>query len=60
VCAVLRGLLSAQQFEFSHARIPAQRYAVFSHRGQVSTLRATVYTVWTDVRTRDSVSLPVC
>ncbi len=32
--------------EFARIRIPAQRYAVFSHRGHISTLRATVYTIW--------------
>ncbi len=32
--------------EFSRVRIPAQRYAVFTHRDHVSRLRATVYTIW--------------
>jgi AraC family transcriptional regulator len=32
--------------EFSRLRIAAQRYAVFSHRAHISTLRATVYTIW--------------
>jgi AraC family transcriptional regulator len=32
--------------EFARIRIPAQRYAVFSHRGHISTLRATIYTIW--------------
>ena len=27
-------------------RIPAQHYAVFSHRGHISTIRSTVYTIW--------------
>ena len=31
---------------FSRVRIPAQRYAVFSHRDHVSRIRATVYTIW--------------
>jgi AraC family transcriptional regulator len=32
--------------EFSRVRIPAQRYAVFSHREHVSRLRATCYAIW--------------
>ncbi len=32
--------------ELSRVRIAAQRYAVFSHRAHISTLRATVYTIW--------------
>jgi AraC family transcriptional regulator len=32
--------------EFSRVRIPEHRYAVFSHRGHISTMRATVYTIW--------------
>ena len=32
--------------EFSRIRVPAQRYAVFSHRDHVSRLRATFYTIW--------------
>lgn len=32
--------------EFSRVRIPAQRYAVFTHRDHVSRMRATVYTIW--------------
>ncbi len=32
--------------EFARARIPAQRYAVFSHRDHISRMRATVYTIW--------------
>jgi AraC family transcriptional regulator len=32
--------------EFSRVRIPAQRYAVFSHDGHISALRSTVYTIW--------------
>lgn len=32
--------------EFSRVRIPAQRYAVFSHRDHVSTIRRTVNTIW--------------
>jgi len=31
---------------FARVRIPAQRYAVFAHRGHISTIRSTVYTIW--------------
>jgi AraC family transcriptional regulator len=31
---------------FSRVRIPAQRYAVFSHREHISLMRATIYTIW--------------
>jgi AraC family transcriptional regulator len=32
--------------ELNRVRIPAQRYAVFSHRDHISRMRATVYTIW--------------
>src|SRR5271166_381859 len=32
--------------EFSRVRIPARRYAVFTHRDHISRMRATVYTIW--------------
>ena len=32
--------------EFSKVRIPEQRYAVFTHRDHVSTIRRTVNTIW--------------
>jgi AraC family transcriptional regulator len=32
--------------EFSPVRIPAQRYAVFTHRDHISTIRRTVNTIW--------------
>jgi AraC family transcriptional regulator len=32
--------------EFARIRIAARRYAVFSHWGHISGLRATVYTIW--------------
>jgi AraC family transcriptional regulator len=32
--------------ELSRVRIPAQRYAVFSHRDHVSTIRRTIMTIW--------------
>ncbi|RWB24424.1 MAG: AraC family transcriptional regulator [Mesorhizobium sp.] len=32
--------------EFSRARVPAQKYAVFAHRDHISTIRRTVNTIW--------------
>jgi AraC family transcriptional regulator len=32
--------------EFKHVSIPAQKYAVFTHRGHVSQLRSTLDTIW--------------
>lgn len=32
--------------ELQRVRVPAQRYAVFTHRGHVSGLRAVAYTIW--------------
>ena len=32
--------------ELRRVRIPAQRYAVFTHRDHISTMRGTVYTIW--------------
>ncbi|HME24982.1 MAG TPA: AraC family transcriptional regulator [Acetobacteraceae bacterium] len=32
--------------EFSRVRLPARRYAVFTHRDHISRMRATVYTIW--------------
>src|SRR5712672_1901022 len=32
--------------EFSRVRIPGQRYAVFTHRDHISTIRRTVNTIW--------------
>jgi AraC family transcriptional regulator len=32
--------------EFATVRMPAQRYAVFSHRQHISAIRGTVYTIW--------------
>ena len=31
---------------FRRVEIPARRYVVFTHRGHVSGLRATVHTIW--------------
>ena len=32
--------------EFARVRIPAQRYAVFTHRDHISTIRRTWKTIW--------------
>ncbi len=32
--------------EFSRVRIPSGTYAVFEHRGHISAIRSTVYTIW--------------
>ena len=32
--------------EFSRVRVPEQRYAVFTHRDHISTIRRTVNTIW--------------
>ncbi len=32
--------------EFACIRVPAQRYAVFTHGAHISAMRATVYTIW--------------
>jgi AraC family transcriptional regulator len=32
--------------ELRRVRIPGQRYAVFTHRDHISTMRGTVYTIW--------------
>ena len=32
--------------ELRRVRIPAQRYAVFTHRDHISTMRSTFYTIW--------------
>lgn len=33
--------------DFVHVRIPARKYAVFVHRGHISGIRATMYSIWT-------------
>ena len=32
--------------DLARIRLPARRYAVFTHRGHVAGLRATVYSIW--------------
>jgi AraC family transcriptional regulator len=34
--------------EFSRVRIPEQKYAVFTHRDHISTIRRTVNTIWNE------------
>jgi len=46
ICGVEVSDFSDLPEELSHIRFPAQRYAVFSHRGHISTIRSTVYTIW--------------
>ncbi len=46
ICGVEASHFSEIPEELSRIRIPAHRYAVFSHRGHISTIRSTVYTIW--------------
>jgi AraC family transcriptional regulator len=46
ICGVEVSDFSDLPEELSRIRVPAQRYAVFSHRGHISTIRSTVYTIW--------------
>jgi AraC family transcriptional regulator len=46
ICGVEVSDFSDLPEELSRIRLPAQRYAVFSHRGHISTIRSTVYTIW--------------
>jgi AraC family transcriptional regulator len=46
VCGVEVGDFSDMPAEFARIRIAPQHYAVFTHRGHVSTMRRTVYTIW--------------
>ncbi|PQV53975.1 AraC family transcriptional regulator [Paraburkholderia sp. BL21I4N1] len=46
LCGVEVSDFSALPATFSRVRIPAQRYAVFSHREHVSTIRRTMNTIW--------------
>jgi AraC family transcriptional regulator len=47
LCGVEVSDFSILPGEFTHVRIPAQKYAVFSHREHISTIRSTWITVWT-------------
>jgi len=46
LCGVEVGDFSRVQSELSRVRIPENRYAVFSHRDHVSTIRRTFSTIW--------------
>src|SRR5690606_24945254 len=46
ICGVEVSDFSDIPEELSSIRIPARRYAVFTHRGHISTIRSTVYTIW--------------
>jgi AraC family transcriptional regulator len=46
LCGVEVSDFSTLPAAFSRVRIPAQRYAVFSHREHVSTIRRTMNTIW--------------
>ena len=46
MCAVEVETFDALPRELGRMRVPAQRYAVFTHRGHVSTLRATWDAIW--------------
>ena len=46
LCGVEVADFSRLPRELSHVRIPAQRYAVFSHAGHVSTIRSAWITIW--------------
>ncbi len=46
ICGVEVSDFSDNPEELSRIRIPDQRYAVFTHRGHISTIRRTAYTIW--------------
>jgi AraC family transcriptional regulator len=46
ICGVEVANFSELPAEFSRVRIPPQRYAVFSHRDHVSTIRRTITSIW--------------
>ena len=46
ICGVEVASFSELPSEFNRVRIPKQRYAVFSHREHVSTIRSTINTIW--------------
>ena len=46
VCAVAVSGFSNVPSDWSRVRIPAQKYAVFSHREHISTIRSTWSTIW--------------
>jgi AraC family transcriptional regulator len=46
ICGVEVASFSDLPKEFARVRIPEQRYAVFTHRDHISTIRRTVNTIW--------------
>jgi AraC family transcriptional regulator len=46
ICGVEVADFADLPVEFARIRIGAQRYAVFTHRDHISTMRRTVYTIW--------------
>lgn len=46
LCGVEVADFSGLTRDFDRVRVPAQRYAVFSHRDHISTIRRTVHTIW--------------
>jgi AraC family transcriptional regulator len=46
LCGVEVGEFSQLQPELSRVRVPANRYAVFTHSGHISGIRSTWYTIW--------------
>jgi AraC family transcriptional regulator len=46
ICGVEVSDFSALPADFSHVRIPEQRYTVFSHREHISEIRRTMSTIW--------------
>lgn len=47
ICGVEVASFSGLPAELARLRIPARRYAVFSHRDHISTIRSTMATIWT-------------
>ncbi len=46
LCGVEVGEFSQLPPELSRVRVPANRYAVFTHSGHISAIRSTWYTIW--------------
>jgi AraC family transcriptional regulator len=46
ICGVAVSSFSKLPSEWSRVRVPAQKYAVFSHREHISTIRSTWSTIW--------------
>jgi AraC family transcriptional regulator len=46
LCAVEVSEFSQLPEEFSRVRVPANRYAVFTHRGHIAAIRSTWHTIW--------------